>query len=174
MKNLKEVQTMQTTFTKVQDFMKLAITEEKNIATLILNQWGGFFVRLFITSPQNQWTGFVQNYIENTETQVHVERLSSKALYIPITFKTEQPQEKPQPQPQPTSQNPKQIKVKSFEKLAEFYIDLLEEDTYNPNNSLISNVYFSEQIHPSFFKKVVSGIKLRFHRQKPTLQPQQK
>lgn len=163
--NLKEVQTMQTTFTKVQDFMNLAITQEKNIAVFVLNQWGGFFTRIFVTSPKNSWTGFIQNYIENKETQVPVERLSSKALYIPITFKNEQPQ--PQPQPQPKSQE-KQI-LKSFEELAEFFsLDLPEEEIHenNLNSNLISNIYFTETLNPLFFKKEITGILLRFHRQK--------
>lgn len=163
----KEVQTM---FTK-QDFMKLAKEKNNNIAILVINQWGGFFVRIFITSPQNLWVGYIQNYIENKETQVHAERLSSKALYINLkeqlqTTQPTQPQEKPQPQTQETSQT---IKLKSFEELAEFFsldLDTTKEETYENNQHLISNIYFSEQIHPSFFKKAIVGIKLRFHKQK--------
>lgn len=170
----KEVQTMQT-FKKVAELMELTTKQEKNTLVLIVNQWGGFFIRIFVYNPSNPWTGYIQDYINQKETQVHVERLSSKTLYIPLNLKEQlqttqptQPQEKPQPQTQETSQT---IKLKSFKELAEFFsldLDLPEEEIHenNLNSNLISNIYFTETPHPLFFKKEIVGILLRFHRQK--------
>ncbi|MEM0326924.1 MAG: hypothetical protein QW733_07850, partial [Desulfurococcaceae archaeon] len=63
-------------------FMELA--KEKNVLNLVINQWGGFFVRIFINSPSSKWIGFLQNYLHQTETQIPVERISSRTLYIPL------------------------------------------------------------------------------------------